>query len=200
MGRKRTKRTAWYVHKTNNSIYYDKINALETNVAEEQVNNQANTSLVPTHIQPSVFVTFCFDNCDQSVESIYNTTLDGANGVIVQQLDKQQVEATENSSTIVNVERRRSFKPIYHKLHPYITGKERKSPIPIKQVNTNINQLDGMPSKQRDLSWLLLRYRNKDNHLVGRVSFMKSPKKSLTPILFDICLIYASQQQIWMFF
>ena len=107
------------MHKTNSSIYYDKINALETKVAEDQVNNQANTSLVPTHIQPSVFVTFCFDNCDQNVESIYNTTLHGANGIIVQQLDKQQVEATRNSCTIVNVEIRRSFKPIYHELHPY---------------------------------------------------------------------------------
>ena len=72
------------MHKTNNSIYYDKINALETKVAEEQENSQANTSLVPTHIQPSVFVTFCFDSCDQNVESIYNTTLHGANGIIVQ--------------------------------------------------------------------------------------------------------------------
>ena len=29
----------------------------------------------------------------------------------------------------------------------------------------------------------------------GRVSFMKSPKKPLIPILLDICLLYASHQQ-----
>ena len=72
------------------------------------------------------------------MESIYNTTLHGTNGIIIQQLDKQQVEATGNNSTIVSTERR-SFKPIYHELQPYIKEKERKNPIPIKQVDTNIN-------------------------------------------------------------
>ena len=94
------------------SISYDEINALETKLAEKQVNNQTNTSLVPTHIQASVFVTFCFDNCDNTMESIYNATLRGTNGIIIQQLDKQQVEATGNNSIIVSTERRRSFKTI----------------------------------------------------------------------------------------
>ena len=148
------------------SISYDKINALETKLAKEQVNNQTNTSLVPTHIQPSVFVTFCFDNCDNNMESIYNATLYGTNGIIVQQLDKQRVEATENNCTIVSTERRRSFKPTYHELQPYIKEKERKNPIPIKQVDTNINQLDGILSRQEDLSLLILRYRDKDNQVM----------------------------------
>ena len=103
------------------SISNDKIHALETKLAEEQVNNQTNTSLVPTHIQPSVFVTFCYDNCDHNVESIYNATLHGTNSIIPQ-LEKQQVEATGNNSTIASTERR-SFKPIYHELEPYIKEK-----------------------------------------------------------------------------
>ena len=104
------------------SISNDKIHALETKLSEEQVNNQTNTSLVPTHIQPSVFVTFCYDNCDHNVESIYNATLHGTNSIIPRQLDKQQVEATGNNSTIASTERR-SFKPIYHELEPYIKEK-----------------------------------------------------------------------------
>ena len=103
------------------SISNDKIYALETKLAEEQVNNQTNTSLVPTHIQPSVFVTFCYDNWDHNVESIYNATLHGTNSIIPRQLDKQQVEATGNNSTIASTER--SFKPIYHELEPYIKEK-----------------------------------------------------------------------------
>ena len=181
MGRKRTKRkvelvvcikritgsvdAVRWLNRFGHSISYDEINALETKLAEEQVNNQTNTSLVPTHIQPS--------------ESIYNTTLQWTNGIIIQQLDKQQVEATGNNSTIVSTERRKSFKPIYHELQPYIKEKERKNPIPIKQIETNINQLDGMLSRQEDLLRLLLRYRNKDNQVIpGRVSFMKSPKNN----------------------
>ena len=77
------------------------------------------------------------------MESMYNATLHGKNGVIVQQLDKQQIEVTRNSSTIVSTERRKSFKPIYQELQSYIKEKERKNPIPIKQVDTNIKQLDG---------------------------------------------------------
>ena len=70
------------------SISFHEINALKTKLAGEHVNNQTNTSLVPTHIQLSVFVTFCFDNCDHNMESINNATLHSKNGIIIQQLDK----------------------------------------------------------------------------------------------------------------
>ena len=84
------------------------------------------------------------------MESIYNATLHRTNGIIIQQLDKQQVEAPGNISRIVSTERRRSFKPVYHELQPYIKEKKRKYPIAIKQVETNINQLDGMLFRQED--------------------------------------------------
>ena len=41
-----------WLNRFGHSISHDEINALETKLAEEQVNNQTNTSLVPTHIQP----------------------------------------------------------------------------------------------------------------------------------------------------
>ena len=131
-----------WLNRVSHSISYDKINALETKLAEEQVNNQTNTSLAPTNIQPSIFVTFCYDNCDHNMESIYNAALHATNGIIIQQLDKQQVEATGKDSKIVSNERRRSFKSIYHELQPCIKEKEGKNPMPIRQVGTNINQLD----------------------------------------------------------
>ena len=166
MGRKRTKKyvelsvcikqitgsvdAARWLNHFDHSISYDEINALRAKLAEEQVNNQTNMSLVPTHIQPSVFVTFFFDNFDHNMESIYNATLHRTNGIIIQQLDKQQVEAPGNISRIVSTERRRSFKPVYHELQPYIKEKKKKYPIAIKQVETNINQLDGMLFRQED--------------------------------------------------
>ena len=90
------------------------------------------------------------------MESIYNSTLHGTLSIIIKKLDKQNIEALGNNSAIVSTKRKRSFKPIYHELQPYIKEKERKIPIPIKQVDTNINQLDEMLSRQEDLLWLLL--------------------------------------------
>ena len=91
MGRKRTKNhvelgvsikqitgsvdAVRWLNRFGHSISYDEINALKTKLAEEQVNNQTNTSLVFTHIQPSVFVTLCYDNYDHNMESIYTATL-----------------------------------------------------------------------------------------------------------------------------
>ena len=118
MGRKRTKNhvelgvsikqitgsvdAVRWLNRFGHSISYDEINALKTKLAEEQVNNQTNTSLVFTHIQPSVFVTLCYDNYDHNMESVYTAILQGTNGIIIQRLDNWQVEATENNSTIVN--------------------------------------------------------------------------------------------------
>ena len=44
------------------------------------------------------------------MESIYNATLYWTSSIITQQLDKQQVEATENNYTIVRTESRISSK------------------------------------------------------------------------------------------
>ena len=90
MGRKRTKKhvelvlcikritgsvdAVRWLNRFGHSSSYDEINVLETKLAEEQVNNQTNMSLVPTHIQPIVFVTFCFDNCDH-IWNLFTTLL-----------------------------------------------------------------------------------------------------------------------------
>ena len=89
------------------------------------------------------------------MESICNATLYGTNGIIIQQLDKQQVKATGNKSTIISTGRRRLFKPIYCELQQY-QQKRKEKPSANKTIGTNINQLDMMLSKQEDLLWLLL--------------------------------------------
>ena len=98
------------------------------------------------------------------MESICNAILYGINGIIIQQLDKQQVEATGDNSTIKSTGRRRLFKPIYRELQQY-QWKRQEKPSANQTIGTTINQLDMMLSKQEDLLWLLLRYRNKDNQL-----------------------------------
>ena len=160
------------------SISYNELNALETKLAKEQVNYQTNTFLLTSS---QAYLIFSFDNCVHDMESMYNATLHGKNGVIVQQLDKQQIEVTRNSSTIVSTERRKSFKPIYQELQSYIKEKERKNPIPIKQVDTNIKQLDGSLSRQEGLLWLLLQYCKKDNQVMrGWKGFFYAITKEIT--------------------
>ena len=218
MGRKRTKKyvelsvcikrktgsvdTVRWLNCFGLSITYDEINALETKLAEEQVNNQTDTSLVPNHIQPSVFVTFCFDNCDHNMESIYNATLYRTNDIIIQQLDKQQAEATGTNSTIVSTERR-SFEDIYHELQPYIKQKKGKTQHQSnKWTPAQTNWIGCFPDNKisygcyfDDIPTKIIRL-----YLGGRVSFMKSPNKPLTPILLVTCLLYTSHQQRWMLF
>ena len=135
---------------------------METKLAKEQVNNQTNKSLVPAHIKTSVLVTFCYDNCDHNMESIYNTTLNCTNGIIIHQLDKQQVEAM---GTILQS---LALKEVHSSL--YITScsrisRKKKGKIQY-QSDTNINLLNGKFSKLEDLLWLLLSYRHKDNQVI----------------------------------
>ena len=65
-------------------ISYDEVNAVETKLAEDQIRNVNIRKYVPNSIQPSTFVTFVYDNCDHNAESIYNITLHGTNGIVIQ--------------------------------------------------------------------------------------------------------------------
>lgn len=66
-----------------------------------------------------------YNHFDHNTESIYNITLHRISRIIIQQLDEHKVQATEKDSTAANTPKRRSFKPIHHKLHPYVKRKEK---------------------------------------------------------------------------
>ena len=148
---KRPCRCCCWLNYFGHSISYNELNELEAKLAKEQVNYQTNTFLLTSS---QAYLVFCFDNSVHDMESMYNATSHGKNSITVQQLDKRQIELTRNCSTIVSTERRKSFKPIYQELQSYIKEKERKNPIPVKQVDTNIKQLDGTLSRQEGLLWL----------------------------------------------
>ena len=73
----------WLSH-LRHTVSYDEINSIETKLAEDQANRREPRKFVPNNIQPTVFVTFVYDNCDHNIESICNLTLHGTNGIIVQ--------------------------------------------------------------------------------------------------------------------
>ena len=124
------------------TVSYDEISSIE---------------FVPNNIQPSAFVTFVFDNCDHNIESIYNVTLHGNNGIIIQKCLQTTNNDIKSNPPVKNVFHR-SFKPVSNELQPYIKTKARLNPAAIPIVDTGVNQLNRFLSKCKDLVWLMLRY------------------------------------------
>ena len=93
------------------SISYDEINATETSLAEEQLNNENARRYVPNNIQLGMFVTFIYDNCDHNAESIYNVTLHGTSGIVIQ-ASKHEFNGIVSDTSEPSTSRRCSFKPV----------------------------------------------------------------------------------------
>ena len=109
------------------TVSYDKISSIE---------------FVPNNIQPSVFVTFAFDNCDHNIESIYNVTRHGTNGIIIQKCLQTNNNDINTNPSVKDV-CRRSFKPVCNELQLYIKTKARLNPVAIPIADTGVNQLNG---------------------------------------------------------
>lgn len=143
-----------WLNRFGHSISYDEVNAIETKIARNQCKNIR--KYVPNNIQPSTFVTFVYDNCDHNAESIYNVTMHATNGIVIQRTNGNVAP----SLSTVSPTKRRSFKPVYKELAPYITKGKRKCPEPLPNIETGINNMDGLLSSLEDLVWHFLRFEN----------------------------------------
>ena len=103
--------TLRWLNRFGHSISYDEINATETSLAEEQLNNENARRYVPNNIQPGMFVTFIYDNCDHNAESIYNVTLHGTSGIVIQ-ASKHEFNGIVSDTSEPSTSRRCSFKPV----------------------------------------------------------------------------------------
>ena len=124
-----------WLNRLGHTVSHDEINSIETKLAEDQAN-----------IQPSVFVTFVYDNCDHNIESIYKVTLHGTKGITIQKCLQTTNNDINTNPPVKNV-RRRSFKSVPNELQPYIKTKARLNPVAIPIVGTGVNQLNGFLSK-----------------------------------------------------
>ena len=139
------------------TVSYDEINNIEAKLAEDQANWTEPGKIVPNNIQPTVLITFVYDNCDHNIGSIYNFTLHGTNRIIFHKCLQTTNNDTNTNPPVKNV-CHRSFKPVSNELQPYIKTKARLNPVAIPIVDTGVNQLNGFLSKCKDLVWLILRY------------------------------------------
>ena len=158
-----------WLNRFGHCISYDEINATETKIAEGQVINQTTRTYVPNNIQPGTLVTFVYDNCDHNAESIYNVTLHGTNGIVIQLKSVAQNVVTENVLPVSNtlpLKKRRSFKPVIQELQPFMKPKQRTNPLPLVHVDKDVNHIDGWISKCEDITWSILRYTNHTNQVI----------------------------------
>ena len=56
--------------------------------------------------------------------------------------------------------RRRSFKPVSQELQLYMRSKHRPNPLPIRNLENDLNQLDRLISKDKDVVWSILRHKS----------------------------------------
>ena len=153
---------------------YDEINATETKLARDQVHMQTarRYAPIPSNIRPGLPVTFVYDNCDHNAESIYNVTVHGTNGIVIQMNNNnnrnsinQNIPPTRSTTNVQSI-KRCSFKPVLQEVQPFIKPKQRPNPKPIQNVNNEINLLDGRISKYEDVCWSVPRHKNSRNQTI----------------------------------
>ena len=81
------------------SVFHDEVNNVETSFAELKVKNQSNRLFLPNNVQPSLFVTFIYENCE-IIQKSFLVHLHVTNGIIIQLSSKtEEAEQSVNVST-----------------------------------------------------------------------------------------------------
>lgn len=88
-----------WLNRFGHRISYDKVSFVEAHLAEEATNNQLVKSYCPSLIQPSLFVTFVWDNNDINPESLTGKVMHCTNGIIMQLQSEQRHFSTISTIT-----------------------------------------------------------------------------------------------------
>ena len=144
------------LNRLGHSISYHEINNIETTFADVQIRNQCHQSYVPNNVQPSVFTTFVYDNCDHNPESLTGVSMHCMNGIIIQRGYHVSTGPTD-TAVAISSSKRRSFSPVTSELEPYIQRQKKQNPPMLKRIEQDINYFDGFVSRKSDFVWLLSR-------------------------------------------
>ena len=145
------------LNRLGHTISYHEANSLETDFSKKHVKHQLVRAYVPPAVQPPIFRTIVYDNCDHNPETLTGVTMHCTNGTIIQkksgndQLDEAPTEENTNPSV-----KRKSFASVYidittyHQLqrvppdkipeieHQRILIKERRSSLDSSSTTENI--------------------------------------------------------------
>ena len=119
-----------WLNRLGHCISYDKVNRIETYLAEIVSKSNKNERFIPSNISPSSFVTFVADNGDHNPESLYAKSLHCTNMIMIQPQEPNRISINAEIATISDVtyQRKRSFKPISMDIQKYQPVK-RTTPV-----------------------------------------------------------------------
>ena len=134
---------------------------VETAVAEEQLYQKKCTSYVPDSVQPSVFVTFVYDNCDHNPKTLSGVTMHCTNSIIIQQITTvQEIQQPISNQIPSKKGKSQSLIPVTKELCAYYAPAKRINPPLVEGVEVSCNEVYNAISKKNDFLWLLSRYFN----------------------------------------
>ena len=102
-----------WMNRYGHTISSDEVNVVETNTAETQASILFRT-FVPRITQPSIFVTFVFENCDHNLESKFHLTMHCTDDMMIQKCQNTGNRTLTHNPILQQAEsrKRRSFNPV----------------------------------------------------------------------------------------
>ena len=154
-----------WLNRYGHCISHTDVGLVETKFADDQVQLCSSNGYVPSVMQPSVPVTFVWDNGDHNPKSAYGVSLHCTNGIMIQlQEDRpspvtsRDVIVTKNVENTITQSRttKRSFQPVQSVIKPY-TGGKCQNPKVIPALETSSIDLTSTLSAMVDQIWCLAR-------------------------------------------
>lgn len=159
-----SKEMVTWMNRLGHGISYDEVSSVETFLADESINHKDMKSYCPPSVQPSIFVTFVWDNNDINPDSLTGSVMHCTNGIIIQlrAVTTRQRDDTNHSVTSSRAKRKRSFiaKP---NILPVYVSKKRESPAHLTNTVLPVEQVENSRrSSFIDFLWVLLHQKSKD--------------------------------------
>ena len=142
-------------------VSYDEVNIVETALADEQTKSQLYSAHEPINVQPSIFVSFVYHNCDYNPETLSGVTMHCTNGIIIQSPTRDPlISLPATPCTEEQRVKRRSFATITKELDTFYALPENLNPPTVAEVEVNNACIFEVISMKKDFVWPLARSYN----------------------------------------
>ena len=192
-----------WLNRYGHCISYTDVGLVETKFADDQVQLCSSNGYVSSVMQPSVPVTFVWDNGDHNPMSVYGVSLHCTNGIRIQlQEDRPSpvastdVIVTENAENTIpqsRTKKRRSFQPVQSVIKPY-TGGKLQNPKVIPALETSSIELTSTLFAMVDQTWCLARLHSWMARCLARLHSTPPPPVQMTSTQFHTFLLLTIHQ------
>ena len=137
-------------------VSYNKLEELETTMAQGQINKNENEDLIPSNCQKNIFSVFAYDNnmLEETLSGIGTTHC--TNVVVVQRSVDTCAEKPDNKE--VNFSKKRTLEDFHIQILQYC-AKKRSDPeaIPLTEATAKGSSDETEHSKKNNFLWLICR-------------------------------------------